>query len=293
MVESGELRMTFKEFAQKKVLGVPVLYLGAAGVIILAIVAWRMKPSPDTDTPGVDPENALDGVDVEGGVAVSPGNPYAGYNTNGTVVVAPQTPETEENTPELDNEGWAKAGAEWLVAKNKATGTVAYATLSKYLSGEDMSYEERSLVDAVIAEKGQPPEPVGKVGAISPQPARKQFVGSNGTHTVMGPNDNTAAKLATLYYGVGDALHYLRIVQYNTNLGTAQTTYPVGTKVKIPSYVNPYYYTVNGKARRGSTRNDQWFSTIAAIHGASAAMIQGINPGLSEPIKVGTKVRIR
>ncbi len=281
--------MTFEEFTKKKVLGVPVLYVAALAVTILAVVAWRMKPASTEDTPGVDPDAALDGV--EGGLA-GMDDPYGGYTTNGTVVVTPAAPEPEE-VVEKDNDMWIKEGSEWLVKDKKATGTVAYNTLTKYLSGEDLSYEENTLVNLVIAEKGQPPEPIGKVGAISPQPARKQFSGSNGTHTVMGPNDNTAAKLAALYYGNGDATHYLRIAQYNTNLGTATTTYPVGTKVKIPSYVNPYYYTVNGKARRGQTKNDQWFTTIAAIHGASAAMIRGINPSLTEPIKVGTRVRIR
>lgn len=278
--------MNFKELAQKKLFGIPVLYLAAGGVIILAVIAWRMKATPTEETAGVAPEDSIDGIE---GVAVSPTNPYAGYNTSGTVVVAPTTPEAEEPV-QLDNDAWVKQGAEWATNAKKASGTVAYTTLTKYVSGEDMSYEEGELVNAVIAEKGQPPEPIGKVGAISDQPARKQFSGSNGTHVVKGTNDNTAAKLATLYYGNSDSL---RIAQYNTSLGTATTTYPVGTKVTIPSYVTPYYYTVNGKARRGQTKNDQWFQTIGAIHGASAAMISAINPNLSEPIKVGTKVRIR
>jgi len=293
MVEWRELIVNFKDLAQKKVAGVPVLYLAAGFVVILAVVAWRMRTTATENTAGTDPEAALDGIeDVEGGIAVSPSNPYAGYSTTGTVVVAPEKPEVEEPV-QIDNDAWVKQGAEWAVNAKKSTGTVAYATLTKYVSGEDLSYDEGELVNAVIAEKGQPPEPIGKVGAISDQPARKQFSSSNGSHIVKGTNDNSAAKLATLYYGNGDATHALRIAQYNTTLGTATTTYPVGTKVTIPSYVTPYYYTVNGNARRGQAKNDQWFQTIGAIHGASAKMISTINPNLSEPIKVGTKVRIR
>jgi hypothetical protein len=290
MVERREL-MTFQEFSQKKVLGVPVLYLAALAVTILAVVAWRMKPAPDTDTPGTDPEEALDGVNGEGLAGMD--DPYGGYNTNGTVVVTPPAPPAEEEEEEKDNETWVREGAEWLVSAKKSTGTIAFATLNKYISGEDMSYEENALVNLVIAEKGQPPENIGKIGAIKDQPARKQFSGSNGTHVVKGSNDNTASKLAALYYGSGDSAHTLRIAQYNTKLGTAQTTYPVGTKVSIPTYLTPYYYTVNGKKRAGKTQNDQWFSTIASIHGATKDMIAAINPNLSEPIKIGTKVRIR
>lgn len=276
--------MTFNEIAQKKIFNIPVLYIAAAAVIVLAIVAWRMKPSPDTDTSGVDPENALDGITDIDGVAVSPGNPYAGYNTSGTVVVAPQQPEEPEVIVKT-NEDWVKESAEWLTASKKATGIEAASALNKFVSGEDLSYDEGQLVNAAIVEKGQPPDSIGNPGTIGQQPARRQFSGSNGTHTVKGTNDNTYQKLAVLYYGNGDALHVNRIAEYNTKLGPATATFDPETKIVIPTYVNPVYYTVTGK------NSDNRFKTIAAKAGATPAMIQALNPTISEPIPTGTKVR--
>lgn len=276
--------MTFNEIAQKKIFNIPVLYIAAAAVIVLAIVAWRMKPTPDADTPGVDPEAALDGIDDVEGVAVSPGNPYAGYNTTGTVVVAPQQPEEPEVIVKT-NEDWVKEAAEWLVGKREATGVEAASALNKFIGGEDLTYDEGLLVNSAIAEKGQPPDSIGNPGAIAQQPARRQFSGSNGTHTVKGTNDNTYAKLAQLYYGNGDALHVNRIAEYNTKLGPAGASFDPETKIVIPTYVNPVYYKVTGK------NSDNRFKTIAGKAGATTDMIRALNPTISEPIPTGTMVR--
>lgn len=275
--------MAFKEFAQKKVLGVPVLYLAALAVTILAVVAWRMKPAATEDTAGVDPQDSLDGVDNE---LVDADNPYSGLATNGTVVVAPQTPADTTVEPVVKtNEDWVKDASEWLVAKKMATGIEATRALTKLIEGEDLSFDEGALANAAIAEKGQPPESIGKVGAIADQPARRQFSGSNGTHTVKGTNDDTFAKLAVVYYGNGDALHVNRIAEYNTKLGPASASFDAGTRIAIPTYVNPKYYTVTGK------NLDNRFKTIAAKAGATPEMIQALNPSLTEPIPNGTKVR--
>lgn len=281
--------MGYDEFAKKKVLGVPVLYVAAAAVTILVIVAWKMKAVGDQETPGVTPEDGVAGAESDesnaGGLA-GMGNAYDGYNSNGTVVVSPIPTPTQTAEPTFsDNDAWVKASAEWLVAKNKASGTDASRALNKYVAGENLSFDEGSLVNAAISEKGQPPDPIGQIGTIGEQPARKQFAGSNGTHTVQGTNDNTMPKLAALYYGVGDALHANRIAEYNTGLGPVTTTFTAGTKVVIPSYVNPVYYTVTGK------NSDNLFKTIAGKAGASVPMIRALNPSLTEPIPNGTKVR--
>src|SRR6185436_2945490 len=181
--------MTFEEFAKKKVVGVPVLYLAAAAVVILGIVAWRMKPTATDETAGVDPADGTAGTDDEANGLAGMDDPYGGFNTTGTVVVQPTAPSGNDATAAFEsNDEWARAGAEWLVAQNKSTGTEASGALNKYLSGDNLTFDEGALVNAVIKEKGQPPDPITQIGSVGEQPARKQFAGSNGTHTVMGSN---------------------------------------------------------------------------------------------------------
>lgn len=286
--------MTFQEFANKKVLGVPVLYLAAGFVTVLAIVAWRMKSTPDTETSGTTPEDGVAGTDIDdpqNALAGMEGSgAYSGYVTNGTVVVQPTTPEAEE-PPEVNNDTWRKGAAEWLVAQKKATGVDAYSALSKYLDGDNLSFEEGALVNAAIAEKGLPPEPVAKVGTIAtpatpaPAPAQKQFNNFPGTHVVKGTNDNTAAKLSTLYYGVADALHTNKIAAANTGLGPVTTTYSTGAKVVIPVYFNPRYYVVTGKS-------DTYPSQVAAKNGITYQQIGALNPGVASPYNKGARIRV-
>ena len=277
--------MTFQEFAAKKVLGVPVLYLAAGAVTILAIVAWRMKPSPD-DSPGLDTDDAVAGTEDESnaGGLVGMGSPYDGLTSDGTVVVQPQQPAPDATAPVIDdNDEWVKAGAEWLVSKNLATGTQASAALNKYIGGEERSFDEDALVNAVIKEKGLPPDPIGQVGTVSPAPAQKQFSSFPGNHVVKNNNDNTPGKLAALYYGNGDALHANKIAAANHKLGPASTTYTAGTKVYVPAWVSPGYFVATA-----STRSAQ---DIAKKSGISVAVLQGLNPGMVFPVSIGTKVR--
>jgi hypothetical protein len=282
--------VTFQELAAKKVLGVPVLYLAAGFVAILAVVAWRMKSTPDADTSGVNPENGVAGSeldDPDNALAGMEGNGYSGFVTNGTVVVQPTTP-TAEEPPEVNNDTWRKGATEWLVSQKKASGVEAYSALSKYLDGDQLSIEEGVIVNAAIAEKGLPPEPVAKVGGVAgptEAPAQKQFSSFPGAHTVKGSNDNTATKLASLYYGNSDALHVNKIASANPALGPSSTTYNIGTRLTIPYYANPRYYTVTGKS-------DTWPSQIAAKNGLSYNQFLALNPSATAPYAKGAKMRV-
>jgi LysM repeat protein len=102
---------------------------------------------------------------------------------------------------------------------------------------------------------------------------------------VKGSNDNTAAKLAVLYYNNGDANHANRITEMNTSYGPVGTTFNVGTVVEIPTYPALNWYTVTGKNK------DQYSTALAAKFGLSVAQLQALNPSLTYPVKVGTKVR--
>jgi LysM repeat protein len=272
--------MNFSELIRKRVAGVPVTYLAAAAVLVLAIVAWRMKPStpPPADEPiAGDPDTELP----------TEGDPYGGLATQGTVTVVQQPAQTAP-VIEKTNETWVKEGAEWIVAHPTAdltaSGTAAVSALNRFLQGEDLSYEEGRIVNAVIREKGQPPDGTGSVGKISDAPGQKQFTNFPGKHTVKGVNDNTPAKLSTLYYGTADALHVNKLVAANTALGPATGSYSVGTKVTIPVYFNPRYFTV--------TKATTYPSQVAAKNGITYQQLIALNPGLAAPYKVGTKVRV-
>lgn len=264
---------SFNELVKKKVAGVPVVYLGLAAAVGLALVAWKMKA---TNTPA-------DTTAPAGDTTAEPD--YSGLATTGTVVVAPQQTTVSAATAET-NESWMKAAVDYLVNDAKvATVGDAQLAISLYLEGQDLTYEQGKLRDMAVAKLKLPPESLPRVGVTAAAPAQKQFSKFPGKHTVKGSNDNTASKLATLYYGNGDALHANRIVELNAALGPAGTTYSTGTVIQIPAWTTPTYYTVTGKNR------DQYATTLAAKFGLTVAMLQALNPSLTFPAKVGTKVR--
>lgn len=280
--------MNFSEFAHKKVAGIPVLYLAGAAVIVLAIVAWRMKPSADfTDDPDQTQGAPEDGSTLE---PQEGDDPYGSLATNGTVTVVQQP--TAPVTPDImdTNEEWIKAGAEWAVtaaAQAKGvhtTGAAAVAALNQWLQGEDLNYDQTQIVEAVIAEKGQPPEGVGATGKITNDaPAQRQFNNFPGTHTVKGVNDNTFTKIAVLYYNSnsGDTINLL--AGNNPTLNSRANLAP-GTVVKVPGMRPPRYITATNSMRNAPD--------IAKKNAITVATLWAFNPGMVFPVKVGTKVRI-
>jgi hypothetical protein len=266
--------VSFNTIVQKKVFGIPVVYLALIVVAGLAFLAWKIKPTvtPVADTPadGLGPE-----VDPD----------TSGLETTGTVIVAPQ-PNVPADAIEQTNDKWLRSGVDYLVNEAKvATAGDAQLALSTYLEGGDLTYEQGLWRDKVIGKLGLPPESLPRVGITTTAPAQKQFTAFPGKHTVKGSNDNTASKLANLYYGSGDAAHTNRVVEMNTGLGPATTTYTPGTVVNIPGYTYPNYYTVTGKNK------DNYFTTLAGKFGLSVAQVQALNPTLTQPIPKGTKVR--
>ena len=259
--------VTFKELAAKKVVGVPVLYLAAAAVIVLAIVAWRMKPSPEPKDP-TDQEALGDAeIDPETGLAV-PGNPYAGLSSNGTVTVVQQPTNT---TPEVDtistNEEWAKAAAEWLTATLNVPGSQAIAALHKYLEGQDRSFQEEEWTNLAIKEKGQPPFAPVISGTVGNKPANKQIT-PPGYHTVTGPMDDTIGDIAKLYYNNTTDDTYDLLQAANPSIGDG--TWAPGQKVFVPVYHAPIYYTVT--ASKGLTASE-----VASKNGISLVQLAKLN----------------
>lgn len=257
--------MTFKDFAAKRVAGVPVLYLTGAAVIILGIVAWKMKPAPTGDS-----KTATDSGSTDGG---SDAGVYDGLATQGTVTVVQQPTNPADVTPTVEtNDTWVDKGARWLIANDKAPGTVAISALTKYVNGQDRTYDENQLVEAVIKQFGPPPEGVAEGGGVGPKPAQKQFTEFPGVHKITGNSDNSFALLSRLYYGVGTNVGgRIDLLQAaNTNLGD-DGPWPIGTPVKIPAYHAPVYYTV---PTNGMTR-----AQVAAKNGITVAQLNTLNNG--------------
>jgi hypothetical protein len=269
---------SFQEITQKKIAGVPVLYLAAAFVAILAIVAWKMKPSVPPEEPTGDEST------TPGNVPTAEGDvDYSGLATNGTVTVV-QGSQTPTEAKEQTNDDWERAAVDYLVDSKLATPGDAQIAINTYLEGGNLSFEQGKLRDAAVAKLKLPPEPLHTVGTTGTEPARRQAGTLPGSHIVKGSNDNTAAKLAALYYGNSDALHTNKIASANLSLGPSGTTYNPGTKVSIPMYTNPRYYTID--------KSHTWPSQVAAKNGLSYNQFLALNPGLVAPYKVGSKVRV-
>lgn len=268
---------SFQEFARRKIFGIPLLYLVGAGVIIVAIVAYKMKPATPA-TPAAD----ADTPSTDANADTNDESAYSGLSTNGTVIVAPQP--TTTTTVVETNDTWLKSAVAEVVKAKIATAGDAQSALTKYLAGDNLSFDEGKIRDYALEKLGIPPEPLYQIGTVSEAPAQKQFSLFPGTHTVKGNNDNSAGKLAQLYYGNADANHVNSIVSRNFNLGPSSTTYPPGTKVTIPEWTTPRYYTVQ--------KGYQYPTQIAAKNGIQYAQLIGLNPGVTFPVAVGTKVRV-
>lgn len=195
---------SFQEIAHKKIAGVPVLYLAGAAVIVLGIVAWRMKPSSpkaeESPLDGGTPDAELD----ENGHATLGGNPYAGMSSNGTVTVVQQPAPVAETEPDTidTNDEWIRKGSEWLVAKQNVPGSAAFTALSKYVQGRSRSITENQWVELVIKEQGYPPDAFNETPAASSAPAtppKTTPVGWRGYGWVKADGKTSGAQYAAKY----------------------------------------------------------------------------------------------
>lgn len=274
--------MDIKTVLAKKVAGIPVLYLAGGAAVLGLTYAIKMKSTVTSDTGGTGDEGTEE--EKGGSLTTSGSADYSGLDGTGTVIVQPQQPAAEEKVEET-NETWGKAAIDYLIDSNAASPGAAQAAITTYLSGGDLTYEQGLLRDAAIRKLKTPPQSI-TVGTTGAQPAQKQFSLFPGTHTVKGSNDNTAGKLAALYYGVNDGLHQDLIVENNVQYGPRNTTYNVGTKLKIPAWVSPVYYTTNKTTRT--------LSAIAAKNGLTVSQIQALNPSRDMgQLPLNLRIRIR
>lgn len=151
--------MNLSALRDRKILGVPVLYLLAGAVVIFAVYAWRMKASepPAPDAEAMDTSTAPD----------TEGTYLTPTLSTGTVIVA-QPPAQSGNASITTNEEWIKAGVAHLATQGVSGGT-ALQTLQAYLNGAQLSYTQGQHRDSVIAKYGVPPFLNFTAGGTDPQ----------------------------------------------------------------------------------------------------------------------------
>lgn len=256
----------FSEIARKKVLGVPALYLAGAFVVILAVVAYRMKSTATDKTPPVDNGGTDESAPGVGELS----DPYAGLGTQGTVTVQQvATNPADTGNDVKTNEDWVRAGAEWLTSAKGVAGSRGYSALHKYINGQDRTFEEQGWVDDVIKEKGQPPSDIAEGGRVDNKPAQRQFEKFPGKHTVTGSSDTTLSAISTLYYGSADGNHVDLLEFANPTLAMAGTL-PGGTVVNVPAYHDPKYWVVTARMT---------WAQAAARNGISETQLRNLNNG--------------
>lgn len=256
--------MNFKELLSRKVAGVPVVWVIAVVAAVGLYAAIRMKPAAD-ETVSED--------DIPEGDAGGDGQPIFRANQ--------ELESDETGTTEPTNEQWARKAVEWLVA-NGATLSLASTAITKYLNSETLSQAEGALRDKVVKQFGLPPEGLSTSNVLGYQgPATKQGVPPL-THTVRGKSDDTYKELARLYYGLDNADQVTLIMQANTS---TVAPFSPGTRIRIPEYRAPRYYTATGATRT--------LYAIAAKNGTTAPKVQALNPKTVFPVPVGHRVRVR
>lgn len=269
------------ELMRKKVAGVPVIYLAGAAVIILGIVAYRMKP---TTNPATTDNTATDAANPSGATdEANAGADYAGLSSTGTVVVAPQTTTPVDAVKET-NESWGRTAATYLTTEKHHNAGDAQEAITLYLQGSPLSFDQGAMRDEAIAKLGYPPEALDTIGTVSQRPAKKQIVSLPGYHTVENSGDNSFTKIAALEYGTGNDEHTQEIAAKNTQYGNGGDILPVGTRVYVPVFTQAQYYV--------ATKTTLTSGAIGKKFNMPSTAVEALNPGFTWPIPVGRKVRV-
>ncbi len=258
---------------KKKVAGVPVIYPAVAFVGVLVFFAWRMKGAD------VEGDNPVD----EDGEPVDDDMDYSKLASNGTVTVS-QGSDPATVTPIVveTNTTWMNKGITYLATQGYGAGESQEA-LAAYINGNQLTFDQGKLRDAVIKQYGLPPEPPTPGGTSDPKPTRQGNPPL--VHTVQGSSDNSYNEIAQIYYGRKDSVAIDLLQSKNSNLGHAGGAWAKGTKVNVPVYSPPVYFTATSSVRT--------MAQIAAKHGISQAVLEDLNDGMKFPVAVGKKVRVR
>lgn len=292
--------MNIKVLAQKRIAGVPVIYIAAAAAVILAIVAWRMKSIDSTTTEEDTGEPAGDSAPIgdvsgSGDAGVEAGDVYPQLPT-GTVTTPPVTTPIDgtggTNASIETNEEWLKAAAFWLANEKGISAGTAQAALQKYLDGSSLSYTEGQYRDAAVKQFGFPPDltPTPVTGA-KPAPAKIARVQGPlpRAHYIETTGDDSYGELARLYYPThgGATEANIDLIQAANPQLPQSGPFKIGTRVNIPAYRAPKYFT--------ATKTANTLAQIAAKNGVSQEAVRRLNDGATRvtfPARVGTRVRV-
>lgn len=273
-----------KALMSRKIGGVPVLYLVAGLVIVLAVVAWRMKPAADVADEQLGAEDGGEPVDGDGD-----GGPVPPFVANPPPAYTVPSPDPNGTPTADDNDKWMRRSIEWLAGQGHASADVATIALQKYLGGEQLSVAEGKLRDLAIKHFGLPPDIPTSGGTETPAPVPNTPVPvryiAPGYHTVTGPSNDSYTDMARLFYGRTDNDAIDLIQSYNVSHGH-QGPFPVGTRFWIPKYQAPKYV----KATANMRTTAQIIAKNPPLN--SVKMLQELNDGMKFPVAVGTRVRV-
>lgn len=278
---------------QKKIAGIPVIYIVGLFVAILAVVAWRMKSSATDPDPVTESETVTE-EDVTGDPSYPGGAPT--FVANPAPVYIP--PDGNQGEQSIDsNEKWMRRAIEWLAGNGHASVDQATVAIQKYLAGEHLSVSEGKLRDLAISHYGLPPEIPQSGGTDEPAtPIPQTPTPQNPTprtpipptyYTVTGNNDNTWSKLAVKFYGSGDDNHVDYLQSWNVRSGAPHSgTIANGIRLWIPVYQSPKYITANASMRTAA----DIIKKNPPLN--SVDMLEELNDGMKFPVAVGTRVRV-
>lgn len=278
---------------QKKVAGIPVIYVLGLFVAILAVVAWRMK-TPTEETPVEDAAVSEEVPDITGDPSYPGGAPVFVANPPPTYI----SPDGNQGEQSIDsNDKWLRRGIEWLAANGHASVDQATVALQKYLAGEHLSVSEGKLRDLAISHYGLPPELPNSGGTDEPSvpvpvtptpdvPAPRTAIPPT-YYTVTGTADNSWTLLAKKFYGSGDDAHVDFIQSWNVRSGAPHSgTIATGTRLWLPVYQAPKTISATATMRTA----EDIIKKNPPLN--SVAMLTELNDGMKFPVSIGTRVRV-
>ena len=278
---------TGKSFWRRRVAGIPVIYLAAGIVAILAIVAFRMRNTNADTTMAEDVPMEADQNSEADQFDTAYDASYAQFSTKGSITAVPAESANQDSVVET-NETWLSKAVAWNIQKGVSAGTAQNA-LQAYLSGADLTATQGVIRDNTVKEFGLPPDPPSMTNPTPATPSASDIPRRQGplarTHIVKNASENTYAKLAALYYPTADSTSIALIRSKNVGRLASDGPFAVGTGVRIPQYVVPKYFM--------STKKVDTAREIAAKNGISDDAIRALNPGAKFPVKSGTRVRVR
>jgi peptidoglycan hydrolase-like protein with peptidoglycan-binding domain len=233
--------MDVEQVSKRKVLGVPMLYLIGGFVLILAVLAWRMKSAPTG--PAAD-ATATDATTTDGTTGGTIGGDVYPNMPTGTVISAPTTP-SPADAPYEDNSTWMRKSVAWLIEHGENPGT-AQTALQHYLAGGNLTYDEGAIRDKAVRQFGLPPD-IADAGTTGAKPA---------TATTPAPTTRgdgfyrtTGTGSRPVWRKDASGLHYVSLAVYTARGKPAITDVAAGDQLwKLPRGADDTFVPVIARA---------------------------------------------